>query len=168
MLRKKVGHDGRWIPWDPFLRQQKSHPNKKNKSPSEWLYGIFLRGIHNWLVVSTHLKHISQIGNLPQIGVTMKNIWKHHLDNLPHKFSDDSWRVHEGFTQAGGSQLWHRAWKIWKDSCFFFCKGGLGAILDFTSSSCLHLYICTYLYIHTFMYVYIYIHMYIWFVCIIK
>ena len=27
-----------------------------------------------WLVVSTHLKNISQIGNLPQIGVKMKNI----------------------------------------------------------------------------------------------
>ena len=28
----------------------------------------------NWLVVSTHLKNISQIGNLPQIGVKIKNI----------------------------------------------------------------------------------------------
>ena len=32
-----------------------------------------------WLVVSTHLKNISQIGNLPQIGVKIKNIWNHHL-----------------------------------------------------------------------------------------
>ena len=31
-------------------------------------------------VVSTHLKNISQIGNLPQIGVKIKNIWNHHLD----------------------------------------------------------------------------------------
>ena len=30
-----------------------------------------------WLVVSTHLKNISQIGNLPQIGVKIKNIWNH-------------------------------------------------------------------------------------------
>ena len=28
----------------------------------------------DWLVVSTSLKNISQIGNLPQIGVKMKNI----------------------------------------------------------------------------------------------
>ena len=28
-------------------------------------------------MVSTHLKNISQIGNLPQIGVTIKNIWNH-------------------------------------------------------------------------------------------
>ena len=27
-----------------------------------------------WLVVSTHLKNISQNGNLPQIGVKIKNI----------------------------------------------------------------------------------------------
>ena len=33
-----------------------------------------------WLVVEpTHLKNISQIGNLPQIGVKIKNIWNHHL-----------------------------------------------------------------------------------------
>ena len=31
------------------------------------------------VVVSTHLKNISQIGNLPQVGVKIKNIWNHHL-----------------------------------------------------------------------------------------
>ena len=36
----------------------------------------------NWLVVSTHLKNISQIGNLPQIGMKMKNIWNHHLEKV--------------------------------------------------------------------------------------
>ena len=30
-----------------------------------------------WLVVSTYLKNISQNGNLPQIGVKIKNIWNH-------------------------------------------------------------------------------------------
>ena len=30
-------------------------------------------------MVSTPLKNISQIGNLPQIGVKIKNIWNHHL-----------------------------------------------------------------------------------------
>ena len=28
-------------------------------------------------MVSTHLKNISQNGNLPQIGVNIKNIWNH-------------------------------------------------------------------------------------------
>ena len=31
-------------------------------------------------MVSTHLKNISQNGNLPQIGVKIKNIWNHHLE----------------------------------------------------------------------------------------
>ncbi len=35
----------------------------------------------NWLVVSTHLKNISQNGNLPQIGMKIKNVWNHHLEN---------------------------------------------------------------------------------------
>ena len=32
------------------------------------------------LVVSTQLKNMSQNGNLPQIGVKIKNNWNHHLD----------------------------------------------------------------------------------------
>ena len=35
-----------------------------------------------WLAVSTPLKNISQNGNLPQIGLNMKNIWNHHLLHL--------------------------------------------------------------------------------------
>ena len=37
-----------------------------------------------WLVVSTHLKNISQNGNLPQVGVKIKNIWNHHLEMSVH------------------------------------------------------------------------------------
>ena len=36
----------------------------------------------DWLVVSTPLKNISQIRNLPQVGVKIKNIWNHHLDDF--------------------------------------------------------------------------------------
>ena len=33
----------------------------------------------NWLAVEpTHLKNMSQIGNLLQIGVKIKNTWNHH------------------------------------------------------------------------------------------
>ena len=35
----------------------------------------------NWLVVSTHLKNMSQIGSFPQGGVNIKNIWNHHPGN---------------------------------------------------------------------------------------
>ena len=41
----------------------------------------YINKINNWLVVSTHLKNISQNGNLPQVGMKIKNIWNHHLDN---------------------------------------------------------------------------------------
>ena len=39
------------------------------------------------VVEPTHLKNISQNGNLPQIGVKIKHIWNHHLEthfrNIP-------------------------------------------------------------------------------------
>ena len=41
--------------------------------------------MYHWLVVSTHLKNISQIGNLPQTGVKIKHMWNHHLDHLCRK-----------------------------------------------------------------------------------
>ena len=31
-------------------------------------------------MVSTHLKHISQNGSFPQVGVKIKHIWNHHLE----------------------------------------------------------------------------------------
>ena len=44
----------------------------------------------NWLVVSTHLKNINQNGNLPQIGVNIKNMKppprKTHFPRLPPPF----------------------------------------------------------------------------------
>ncbi len=37
-------------------------------------------------MVSTHLKNMNvkldQIGSFPQVGVKIKNIWNHHLDNV--------------------------------------------------------------------------------------
>ena len=36
----------------------------------------------DWLVVSTHLKNISQMGSFPQVGVKIKNIWNHHLEEV--------------------------------------------------------------------------------------
>ena len=35
----------------------------------------------NFLVVSTHLKNMSQIGSFPQVGVKIKNI-RNHLDKM--------------------------------------------------------------------------------------
>ena len=36
--------------------------------------GLVFNSKQNWLVVSTHLKNISQIGSFPQIGVKIKNV----------------------------------------------------------------------------------------------
>ena len=47
------------------------------------------------MVEPTHLKNISQNGNLPQIGVKIKNIWNHHPDEFFPSFgilSSKQWR----------------------------------------------------------------------------
>ena len=46
---------------------------------SEHIIGKWLHA-DIWLVISTHLKNISQIGTLPQIGVKIKNTSNHLLD----------------------------------------------------------------------------------------
>ncbi len=51
----------------------------------KWIFGkvLFRRKYRSgWWVqpFSTHLKNISQNGNLPQLGVKIKNIWNHHLE----------------------------------------------------------------------------------------
>ena len=56
----------------------------------------------SWLVVEpTHLKPISHIGNLPQIGVIIKHIWNHHPVSVFHWFKltiPDSFRIQNGRT----------------------------------------------------------------------
>ena len=48
----------------------------------------------NWVEVSTHLKNISQNGNLPQAGVKMRNIWYHHLEKThPFFFLSVIWQL---------------------------------------------------------------------------
>ena len=44
-----------------------------NYSPLQSMYGIVCLPIE--LVVSSHLKNISQHGNLPQVGVNKNHIW---------------------------------------------------------------------------------------------
>ena len=40
-----------------------------------------------YLVFSTHLKNISQIGSFPQVGMKIKNIGNHHLEHNDTLFS---------------------------------------------------------------------------------
>ena len=61
------------VRWDLANAHPPVHPSSKKKTPTS------LRFPHlYWLVVSTPLKNISQIGNLPQVGVNIKNISNHH------------------------------------------------------------------------------------------
>jgi len=64
-LETKINFANRWKHCSLFfwLLYTKSFPQN-----------IYEETDQNWLVVSTHLKNISQIGNLPQIGVKIKNI----------------------------------------------------------------------------------------------
>ena len=63
------------ISWK-ILRRHKMVKGQPHKKEDSWVLGI----IHHWLVVSTHLKNISQNGNLPQVVVQTKNVRNHHLD----------------------------------------------------------------------------------------
>ena len=66
-------------------------------SPQDFFEEIFL---DNWLVVSTPLKNISQIGSFPQVGVKIKNIWNHHLvldKELPYLLSKNTLKPKEKF-----------------------------------------------------------------------
>ena len=73
--------------------------------------------------VLTHLKNMSQIGNLPQVGVKIKNIWNHHLAMyeksgiwLPPVF----WHPAASVLRCANSyrprsnSMPHRNWPLWE------------------------------------------------------
>ena len=71
---------------NPYYRRKKPQPLlthlREGNSLSDhcWARNHSLKRIDFFsLVVSTHLKNISQIGSFPQVGVRIKNIWNHHL-----------------------------------------------------------------------------------------
>ena len=67
------GHIG-WNTWN--FRYMKRKLNLLQVIPN---LDLLKNALVVWLVVSTHLKNISQNGNLPQIGLNIKTIWNHHL-----------------------------------------------------------------------------------------
>ena len=70
---------------------------------------------HGWLVVEpTHLKNTSQIGNLPQIGVEITNIWNYPLDGCLFLSKSNHW---------DGSWSWGWLWeKFFETSGFYATK----------------------------------------------
>ena len=81
-------------------------------------------------MVSTHLKNISQNGNLPQVRVKTKNIWNHHLQKVLDSAAaggcssiesvkqvtriSDLKRVQSVVTVA--TQMWLRMWTVYKST----------------------------------------------------
>ena len=117
-----------------MLRRYKIHPFRKALRPRPG--GCF---VLNWLVVSTPLKNISQNGNLPQVGVKMKNIGNHHpvnpwlwkiLENFSARFMiilenhcgfaweqcDPSWKNNDWRFQNLGTP-WREAMRKWPLIC---------------------------------------------------
>ncbi len=59
-------------------------------------------------MVSTHLKNISQMGNLPQIGMKIQNVWSHHLDFWllhPRTTISANQKKHENFSPSSFTNL---------------------------------------------------------------
>ena len=69
-----------------------------------------------WLVVSTHLKNISQNANLPQIGVKIKNIWNHCLVLF---VNCKPWIFKQ---KPGGIYSWQPPWDDTEFHCTFVCE----------------------------------------------
>ena len=81
-------------PWKlVVLRNSEIFPGQNSGSVDRnGFFGSFMEGIRTkkrssnfkriWLVVSTPLKNIGQIGKLPPIGMNIKNIWNHQPEIL--------------------------------------------------------------------------------------
>ena len=63
-------------------------------------------------MVSTPLKNISQIGNLPQVGVKIKNVWNHHLviniDTCNQDREHPQWHVAKTNAKTPKIPAWQR------------------------------------------------------------
>ena len=70
--------------FQPKTSEIYAHVKYRKSFPKQGWTASLKKQYPNSLVVSTHLKNISQIGNLPQIGVKTKNIWNHHLAKNPN------------------------------------------------------------------------------------
>ena len=74
------------LSWSSSGLRPPNQPTNRQQDTNGWV-NEGDPGILIWLVVSTHLKKSSQVGNLPQIVVNIKNIWNHYLDNESPAFS---------------------------------------------------------------------------------
>ena len=71
------------VTWCDSIQSSFQLTNQSTQFTFQWLiFPLYNPSYDNWLVVSTHLKNMSQIGSSPQVGMKIKNIWNHHLDKL--------------------------------------------------------------------------------------
>ena len=68
--------------WMCLYNQGYAHSTRASKR-QKWPQILWkMETMINWLVISIHLKNISQNGNLPQLGVKiLKHVWSQHLVN---------------------------------------------------------------------------------------
>ena len=71
----------------------------------------------DWVVVEpTHLKNMGQNRNLPQVGVKIKNIWNHHLENLAvEKTYQHGFLNRFTFTKLSSNIMLVSSWYNWDD-----------------------------------------------------
>ena len=72
-------NDPRWVSMTLEIRDRKTGHENVLRRKREFLFKVTKEHIlkqasHDYLVVSTHLKNISQIGSSPQVGVKIKNL----------------------------------------------------------------------------------------------
>ena len=63
-----VSHNSSYFSNLEIIRIYALYTTKTDRKTNMWKH-------YFWLVVSTHLKHISQIGSSPQVGVKIKKVW---------------------------------------------------------------------------------------------
>ena len=63
--------------------------------------------VTSWLVVSTQLKNISQIGSFPQVGVKIRNVWNHQLGEWFFFSSGEFWRVYPNHLEYDTLEVQH-------------------------------------------------------------
>ena len=132
----------------PTKPKQKEKPKRIGKST------CLEHGI--WLVVSTHLKNISQNGNLAQVGVKIKNVWNHQVLILGNPFKinliivilgNACWRSRWTSTRTDDADDW---WLVEMPVAFLLLLKMVGCFTNFTSK---HVYIyILYIYIRILFY----------------
>ena len=112
-----------WITWALDWKGYRIHYSDSISRYSYIISSCTWPFLTSYQCVSTHLKNMSQIGNLPQVGVKIKNIWNHHLAMyeksgiwLPPVFwhpAASALRCANSYRSRSNSMP-HRNWPLWE------------------------------------------------------